>query len=484
MKQRRLLRFHGLRRPRIRQTWNKYNLYNLARMKTPPLYLKTFFQQKWIAKALTRGYHGEHIKEYQWERMFSRRPLSAVSMDPGYMARHDGSEQAAGRGSGLQGFDSKASIGTRGNLREKTPYMQQVFAPMERRLDIAIFRALFASSARQARQFVIHGFVTVNGKKMTHPSYLLNPGDMFQVDVERVMMATGKPKKPSSGIKVAPEPSEPAEPEADADEGAAEAPKAAEKELDPAAAKAKHLATLKEIKRKAQHVLASKQAVRAKHKQELRAFLAQVKAATQASTNPRINRPVEEMDTVEKELSALLTELTLTPAERAERRRERAKRAAEQQAAAAREDKKRGKGRSAEKSSSASEDADDSPRPTSTSSESPTAATSSQAKPPAKPNPPSESRILNRAQRVLLRKLMEEDAANPYDPSKPYQTPWQPRDYMAPFAFIPRYLEVNPRICAAVYLRHPVARPGRSEVPTPFSPVLSQLAFNWYLRRS
>lgn len=131
---------------------------------------KTFFQQKWIAKSLTRGYHGEHIKEYQWERMFSRRPLSAVSMDPQYMARHDGSEQAAGRGSGLQGIDPKEAIGTRGNARKPTPYMQQVFAPMERRLDIAIFRALFASSARQARQFVIHGAVTVNGKKVPSTS--------------------------------------------------------------------------------------------------------------------------------------------------------------------------------------------------------------------------------------------------------------------------------------------------------------------------
>lgn len=39
-----------------------------------------------------------------------------------------------------------------------------VYAPAERRLDTAIFRALFASSTRQARQFVVHGYVKVNGK--------------------------------------------------------------------------------------------------------------------------------------------------------------------------------------------------------------------------------------------------------------------------------------------------------------------------------
>lgn len=72
---------------------------------------------------------------------------------------------------------------------------------------------------------------------------------------------------------------------------------------------------------------------------------------------------------------------------------------------------------------------------------------------------------------------------NPYDPSLPYATPWRPRDWMSAFAFIPRYLEVNQRICAAVYLRHPVCRPGFAEVPTPFHPETGTLAHCWYLRR-
>lgn len=76
-----------------------------------------------------------------------------------YLARYDGSEQAAGRGSGA---DSK----TKRKAVPRTPYMNMVYAPIERRLDTAIFRALFASSTRQARQFVVHGAVKVNGKKV------------------------------------------------------------------------------------------------------------------------------------------------------------------------------------------------------------------------------------------------------------------------------------------------------------------------------
>jgi len=74
------------------------------------------------------------------------------------LASSDGSEYGAGRGAGLDGSIEKQ--------QRPVPYVNQTFAPMERRLDMAVFRAMFASSALQARQFVIHGFVRVNGKKV------------------------------------------------------------------------------------------------------------------------------------------------------------------------------------------------------------------------------------------------------------------------------------------------------------------------------
>ena len=60
---------------------------------------------------------------------------------------------------------------------------------------------------------------------------------------------------------------------------------------------------------------------------------------------------------------------------------------------------------------------------------------------------------------------------------------WNAREFLSPFAFIPKYLEVNHAICSAVYLRHPVCGPGFAEVPTPFGIETGGLAFNWYLRR-
>jgi small subunit ribosomal protein S4 len=52
---------------------------------------------------------------------------------------------------------------------------------LELRLDNAVFRAGFASSRNQARQFVRHGHVSVNGKRVTIPSYALRQGDVISL---------------------------------------------------------------------------------------------------------------------------------------------------------------------------------------------------------------------------------------------------------------------------------------------------------------
>ena len=49
---------------------------------------------------------------------------------------------------------------------------------LELRLDNVVFRAGFASSRNQARQFVRHGHVSVNGKRVTIPSYTVRKGDV------------------------------------------------------------------------------------------------------------------------------------------------------------------------------------------------------------------------------------------------------------------------------------------------------------------
>lgn len=52
---------------------------------------------------------------------------------------------------------------------------------LERRLDNVVFRMGLASSRAQARQLVNHGLISVNGKCVNIPSYLIKKGDVVAV---------------------------------------------------------------------------------------------------------------------------------------------------------------------------------------------------------------------------------------------------------------------------------------------------------------
>ena len=56
-----------------------------------------------------------------------------------------------------------------------------IYGILERRLDNVVFRLGFASSHNQARQFVSHGLVKVNGRKVTIPSFSVKPKEVITV---------------------------------------------------------------------------------------------------------------------------------------------------------------------------------------------------------------------------------------------------------------------------------------------------------------
>lgn len=56
---------------------------------------------------------------------------------------------------------------------------------LERRLDNVLFKSGFALSRNQARQYIVHGHVTVNGKKVDRPSFLVKPEDKLGAKKEK-----------------------------------------------------------------------------------------------------------------------------------------------------------------------------------------------------------------------------------------------------------------------------------------------------------
>ena len=277
---------------------------------------------------------------------------------------------------------------------------------------------------------------------MIYPGYQLNPGDMFQVEPDRVMFATGAPKdsverragrqlrarvlKQKEAAKEAEENEEHSEPTQETPE--TPEPATAE-DSTPEQELKQRRAALQDLMKGAKNLLANPStSLSAKRKQDLRAFQRTVRKAMPRSGSASI----EDLDAQLREITDRLAHPnTPLPAEE-------------------------------QKTSPLSPE------------EMPELST---------PSLRGELETLKPDQLRTLRRALIEAKENPIDPRKPYATPWRPREYMSAFAFVPRYLEVHPKVCAAVYLRHPVARPGLAEVPSPFGMETLSLAHNWYLRR-
>jgi ribosomal protein S4 len=332
--------------------------------------------------------------------------------------------------------------------------------------------------------------------QMTHPSYLLNPGDMFQVNPEFVLLATGKkkppppPKAPRKSRKAAASKEEAAAEEEGEGEGEGEGEEAAaegegeegegdaeqvapgnklpnvdafEARLAKEEAKQEGAAStevqpnapgsiprvLRFLSKQAKGILEQQKGdLKVKKKRKFRNFIKMSRAALAKAGRAGGEAEVASDQTVIDEVNAMLRDLAIADPSIAKKAEESGAFTAEEVAKATEETQEEAKEQQVEK------------------------------KKPARPDYVMSGEEVSR-----MNKLLKEWEDNPEDLSKPYLTPWEPRRFMGAFAFIPRYLEVNQNICAAVYLRHPVARQKYAEVPTPFPPHVMQLAFNWYLRR-
>lgn len=95
---------------------------------------------------------------------------------------------------GLQLRAKQKLKGYYGNIGEKTfrKYYQEalrlrgdtgqnLIGLLERRLDAVVYRAKFVPTVFSSRQFISHGHVKVNGKRVTIASYLVKAGDVIEL---------------------------------------------------------------------------------------------------------------------------------------------------------------------------------------------------------------------------------------------------------------------------------------------------------------
>jgi small subunit ribosomal protein S4 len=73
--------------------------------------------------------------------------------------------------------------------RLKGDTSENLIGLLERRLDAVVYRMKFVPTVFAARQFVNHGHVMVNGKKVNIASYQVKPGDVVEVRQKSKQMA-------------------------------------------------------------------------------------------------------------------------------------------------------------------------------------------------------------------------------------------------------------------------------------------------------
>jgi len=155
-------------------SWAAINLYNLymrslgnASGPDETTFRRTFltlFQQRWKAKRLVRGYHGDGIGEKKFKRWYlpelipDVRPKSSMGLavrDIDALRMGNRTKEARLLESAARAADEELASAPVGSL---------MFVEVEKRIDTIVFRACLATSVYQARHLVLCGRVKLNGK--------------------------------------------------------------------------------------------------------------------------------------------------------------------------------------------------------------------------------------------------------------------------------------------------------------------------------
>ena len=84
--------------------------------------------------------------------------------------------------------------------RRKGDTSENLIGLLERRLDAVVYRMKFVPTVFAARQFINHGHIRVNGKRVNIPSYRVNEGDIVDVrekshEIPMVLEAVESPER-------------------------------------------------------------------------------------------------------------------------------------------------------------------------------------------------------------------------------------------------------------------------------------------------
>jgi len=139
-----------------------------------------------------------HTQKYKIDRRMGEnlwgRPKSPINARPYGPGQHGQRRKGKMSDFGLQLMAKQKLKGYYGNITEKQfrrvydeaarrkgNTAENLVGLLESRLDAIVYRAKFVPTVFAARQFVSHGHVKVNGRKVTISSFRVKPGDVIEV---------------------------------------------------------------------------------------------------------------------------------------------------------------------------------------------------------------------------------------------------------------------------------------------------------------
>ncbi|KZS89675.1 alpha-L RNA-binding motif-containing protein [Sistotremastrum niveocremeum HHB9708] len=188
-----------------RMSWSPHNLFNLisrtvGKKASEARFNRTsqsLFQQRWLSKRLLRAYHGDHIPEKIFKRWYLPQTI------PDVRPRKATANLRGGRNDDL-GTDTwrmsrraqELEKARRRDVEEQklAPVGSLMWAEVERRIDVFIFRCCFAHSVWEARRLVVHGNVRLNGVLHQNANTRLAPGDVVSVDPSAIRFLQKPPE--------------------------------------------------------------------------------------------------------------------------------------------------------------------------------------------------------------------------------------------------------------------------------------------------
>ena len=75
-------------------------------------------------------------------------------------------------------------------IRRRGDTSENLIGLLERRLDAVVYRLKFAPTPFAARQFINHGHMKVNGRRVNIPSFLVKEGDVIPVSYTHLTLPT------------------------------------------------------------------------------------------------------------------------------------------------------------------------------------------------------------------------------------------------------------------------------------------------------